>query len=61
MAVISEEEKKEVSEDNIRLLQELILFQDTDDNEYREKLKEIINLIVRKVIFTSFNDIKIYF
>lgn len=61
MAVISEEEKKEVSEDNIRLLQELMLFQDTDDNEYREKLKEIINLIVRKVIFTSFNDIKIYF
>ena len=61
MAVISEEEKKEVSEDNIRLLQELMLFQDTDDDEYREKLKEIINLIVRKVIFTSFNDIKIYF
>lgn len=61
MVVISEEEKKEVSEDNIRLLQELMLFQDTDDDEYREKLKEIINLIVRKVIFTSFNDIKIYF
>ena len=61
MILISEEEKKEISEDNIKLLQELMMFQDTDDDEYREKLKEIINLIIRKVIFTSYDDIRVFF
>ena len=61
MTLIAEEEKKEISEDNIRMLQELMQFQDTDDDEYREKLKEIINLIIRKVIFTSYDDIRIFF
>ena len=60
MTLISEEEKKEISEDNIELLQELMMFQDTDD-EYREKLKEIINLIIRKIIFTSYDNIRIFF
>lgn len=61
MILISEEEKKEISEDNIKLLQELMLFQDTNDDDYREKLKEIINLIIRKIIFTSYDNIKIFF
>ena len=61
MTLISEEEKKEISEDNIELLQELMMFQDTDDDEYREKLKEIINLIIRKIIFTSYDDIRVFF
>lgn len=61
MILISEEEKKEISEDNIKLLQELMLFQDTSDDNYREKLKEIINLIIRKIIFTSYDNIKIFF
>ena len=61
MTLISEEEKKEISEDNIELLQELMMFQDTDDDEYREKLKEIINLIIRKIIFTSYDNIRIFF
>ena len=61
MTLISEEEKKEISEDNIELLQELMMFQDTADDEYREKLKEIINLIIRKIIFTSYDDIRVFF
>lgn len=61
MLLISEEEKKEISEDNIKLLKELMQFQDTEDDEYREKLKEIINLIVRKIVFTSYDDVKIFF
>ena len=61
MTLISEEEKKEISEDNIELLQELMMFQDTTDDEYREKLKEIINLIIRKIIFTSYDDIRVFF
>ena len=60
MTLISEEEKKEISEDNIELLQELMMFQDTADDEYREKLKEIINLIIRKIIFTSYDDIRVF-
>ena len=59
--LISEEEKKEISEDNIKLLKELMQFQDTEDDEYREKLKEIINLIVRKIVFTSYDEVKIFF
>lgn len=61
MLLISEEEKKEISEDNIKLLKELMQFQDTEDDEYREKLKEIINLIVRKIVFTSYDEVKIFF
>jgi hypothetical protein len=38
-----------------------MMFQDTADDEYREKLKEIINLIIRKIIFTSYDDIRVFF
>lgn len=59
--LISEEKKKEISDDNIKLLQELMAYEDINDDEYRERLKEIINLIIRKIVFTSYDDIKVYF
>lgn len=36
-------------------------YEDINDDEYRERLKEIINLIIRKIVFTSYDDIKVYF
>ena len=44
MEISKETLKRE--KDNIELLQELMMFQDITDDEYREKLKEIINLII---------------
>lgn len=51
MKLIEEENKKEITEDHISLLKNLLEYSQEDDEDFREKLKEIINLIIKKLKF----------
>ena len=55
---IQEEAKKEITEDNINMLKELLTLNLPDD-DFRISLKEIINLIIRRITIGN-TDNKIY-
>lgn len=61
MKLIEEENKKEITEDHISLLKNLLEYSQEDDEDFREKLKEIINLIVKKIEVFSLDKINIMF
>lgn len=55
---IQEEAQKEITEDNIKMLKELLIL-NFQDHEFRISLKEIVNLIIRKITIGD-TDGKIY-
>ena len=61
MKLIEEENKKEITEDHISLLKNLLEYSQEEDDDFREKLKEIINLIIKKIEVSSLDKINIIF
>lgn len=61
MKLIAEENKKEITEDHISLLKNLLEYSQEEDDDFREKLKEIINLIIKKIEVSSLDKINVIF
>ena len=55
--MILEEKRKEITEDHIETLKYLLK---NINPEYVEDLKEILNLIIKKIVIKNHEDIDIY-
>lgn len=56
--LILEEEKKEITEDHIKTLEYLL---NNIDNDFVDELKEILNLIIKKIVIKDLDNIDIQF
>ena len=56
--LILEEEKKEITEDHIKTLEYLL---NNIDNDFADELKEILNLIIKKIVIKDLDNIDIQF
>ena len=51
-------EKKEITKDHIKTLEYLL---NNIDNDYADELKEILNLIIKKIVIKDIDNIDIQF
>lgn len=56
--LILEEEKKEITEDHIKTLEYLL---NNIDNDFADELKEILNLIIKKIVIKDIDNIDVQF